>query len=308
MNRLTAKGQERKMTIASVLVVGAGTMGAGIAQVCAQHGIDVVLCDKHAAALDTALHRIRWSLEKLASRQVLDDTSEAVLARITAGQSMAAGRAAHLAIEAVHEQPELKREIFSQLDRQCVPTALIASNTSSLSISELAAATQRPRQVLGLHFFNPVAMMQAVEVIRGDETSDATLCAGEAFVRQLGKTPIMVNRDIPGFVINRINLPSAVEAMRLVEAGVVAVDAVDTGLKLATGRPMGIFETGDLVGLDVTLGALESMHARTGDIRWKPPKILREKVAAGHLGKKRGRGWYVYDRNGSIADGSGTDP
>ncbi len=290
------------MTIETVLVVGAGLMGGGIAQVCAQKGIDVVLCDIQPAVLDVALKQIRWSVEKLIAKGAIDCSADAVMSRIVCSEKMEAGKNAQLAIEAVPERLDLKLDLFARLDRLCHKKTLIASNTSSLSISALAAATHRPERVLGLHFFNPVPLMQAVEVIRGQQTGDAAMTGGEHFTRQLGKTPIVVNLDIPGFVINRINLPSAVEAMRLVEAGVVTVEAVDAGLKLATGRRMGIFETGDLVGLDVTLGALASMHARTGDARWKPPDILRQKVAAGHLGKKRGRGWYVYDTDDANAD------
>jgi len=176
---------------------------------------------------------------------------------------------------------------------------LIASNTSAIPITELAAVTNRPEKVLGLHFFSPVPMMQAVEVIKGAATQDDTAAAGKDFVLQIGKEPIMVNRDVAGFVINRINFPSTIEAMNLVEQGVASVEDIDKGLRLAAGRRMGIFETGDMVGLDVTYGAMKAMYEETGDPRWYPPLLLRRKVKAGHLGRKTGKGWYEYNDDGS---------
>jgi len=158
--------------------------------------------------------------------------------------------------------------------------------------------TKRPEKVLGLHFFNPVPMMQAVEVIKGAVTTEETILRGREFVLQIGKEPILVNRDVAGFLINRINYPSTIEAMRMVEEGVGTVEDIDKGLHLASGRRMGIFETSDLVGLDVTYNALLSMYHETGDSRWFPPMILRRKVKAGHLGRKAGRGWYEYDKDG----------
>ena len=174
----------------------------------------------------------------------------------------------------------------------------MASNTSSIPISEIAVATKKPGRVLGLHFFSPVPMMQAVEVIRGHSTSGETMIKGREFVIRIGKEPIMVNRDVAGFVINRINFPSSMEAMRLVEEGITTVEDIDKGLRLASGRRMGIFETSDMVGLDVTYGALMSMYKETGDPRWFPPMILRRKVKSGELGRKTGKGWYEYDKEG----------
>jgi 3-hydroxybutyryl-CoA dehydrogenase len=192
----------------------------------------------------------------------------------------------------------LKQEVFKQLDEMCRVETFIASNTSAIPITELAAVTKRPEKVLGLHFFNPVPMMQAVEVIKGAVTTEETILRGREFVLQIGKEPILVNRDVAGFLINRINYPSTIEAMRMVEEGVGTVEDIDKGLHLASGRRMGIFETSDLVGLDVTYNALLSMYHETGDSRWFPPMILRRKVKAGHLGRKAGRGWYEYDKDG----------
>jgi 3-hydroxybutyryl-CoA dehydrogenase len=181
----------------------------------------------------------------------------------------------------------------------CAAHALLASNTSAIPISDLAAVTHCADRVLGLHFFSPVPMMQVVEVVKGKATADDSAQAGRDFVKKIGKEPIMVNRDVPGFAINRINLPSAIEAMNLVEQGVVSVEDVDKGVRLGLGRKMGIFETGDMVGLDVTYGALMAMYNETGDSRWFPPLLLRRKVKAGHLGRKTGRGWYHYNPDGS---------
>ncbi len=283
------------MEINRVLVVGAGLMGSGIAQVCAQSGIAVVLSDVSQAALERARGAIAWSVDKLVEKGKLREDRHAVMARIATVTDIAAAGDVDLAMEAVFEKLELKREVFSALDRACAPGALIASTTSAIPITELAAATRRPGKVLGLHFFSPVPMMAAVEVIKGIATGDDTAEAGRRFVLKLGKEPIMVNRDVAGFVINRINFPSAIEAMKLVEAGVATVEDIDKGLRLASGRRMGIFETGDMVGLDVTYGAMMAIYQETGDPAFYPPLLLRRKVKAGHLGRKTGRGWYVYE-------------
>jgi 3-hydroxybutyryl-CoA dehydrogenase len=287
------------MKIERVLVIGSGLMGSGIAQVCAQAGMHVLLHDSSAPALSRALKNIDWSVGKLVEKGQLKEPKDAILTRITPAERLPDRSDANLAIEAVFEDLSLKKEIFKRLDTTCGPDALMASNTSAIPITELAAVTQRPRQVLGLHFFSPVPMMQAVEVIKGIGTSEETAAAGRAFVLAIGKEPIMVHRDVAGFVINRINFPATIEAMRLVEEGVATVEDIDKGLRLASGRKMGIFETGDMVGLDITYGALLAMFHETGDPRFYPPLLLRRKVKAGHLGRKTGKGWYVYDEKGN---------
>lgn len=287
------------MEIKQVLVVGAGLMGSGIAQVCAQAGVEVLLHDASAEALARAVKSIEWSVGKFVEKGQLKESPEAILGRITIAGSISDTPRAELAIEAVFEDLSVKQEIFRNLDAVCGPGTLFASNTSAIPITELAAATRRPQNVLGLHFFSPVPMMQAVEVIRGIATSDATADFGKRFVQKIGKEPIMVNRDLAGFVINRINFPSAIEAMRLVEQGVASVEDIDKGLRLASGRRMGIFETGDMVGLDVTYGALMAIYRESGDERFFPPLLLRRKVKAGHLGRKTGKGWYEYDAQGN---------
>jgi len=286
------------MTFRKVLIVGSGLMGSGIAQVCAQAGMEVLLHDVSAASLAQALKNIRWSLSKFIEKGRLSEDLETVLARIHPIEALEAIKGVQLAIEAVFERIDLKQEIFKKLDQACNAQALMASNTSAIPITELGAVTQRPEKVLGLHFFSPVPMMQAVEVIKGVATSDETVHAAKQFVQEVGKEPIQVNRDIAGFVINRINFPSAIEAMNLVEQGVATVADIDKGLRLAAGRKMGIFETGDMVGLDVTYGAMMAIFEETGDPRFYPPLLLRRKVKAGHLGKKTGKGWYDYDEKG----------
>jgi 3-hydroxybutyryl-CoA dehydrogenase len=285
------------MSIKKVVVVGSGLMGSGIAQVCAQAGIEVLLNDVSEPALARARESIAWSVAKFVEKGKLSETRERILDRITTVTRIDDTTDADLVIEAVFENIDLKREVFETLDAVCPPKTLFASNTSAIPITELAAVTDRPQQVLGLHFFSPVPMMAAVEVIKGIASSDETAAAGRRFIVQLGKEPIMVNRDVAGFVINRINFPSAIEAMKLVESGVATVEDIDKGLRLASGRKMGIFETGDMVGLDVTYGAMMAIYHETGDPSFYPPLLLRRKVKAGHLGRKTGRGWYVYDKS-----------
>ena len=287
------------MDIQKVMVIGSGLMGSGIAQVCAQAGMQVFLHDVSEEAVNKAVKGVKWSVGKFIEKGKLAEDSDTIVARIQPITNISEGQEADLIIEAVFEKIDLKLEIFQKVDQICSADALIASNTSAIPITELAAVTGRPEKVMGLHFFSPVPMMQAVEVIKGAATAEQTAGAGREFVLQLGKEPIMVNCDVAGFVINRINFPSAIEAMNLVEQGVASVEDIDKGLRLASGRRMGIFETGDMVGLDVTYGAMKAMYEETGDPRWYPPLLLRRKVKAGHLGRKTGRGWYEYDDDGS---------
>jgi 3-hydroxybutyryl-CoA dehydrogenase len=291
------------MEVKKVMVVGAGLMGSGIAQVCAQAGIDVFLNDAAAEALDRAIKAIEWSVGKFIEKGKLNEDQNTIIGRISPIKNLEKGKDVDLVIEAVFEQLELKQEIFETLDRLCAAQTLLASNTSAIPVSDLAAVTHRADQVLGLHFFSPVPMMPVVEVVKGLSTTDETAGAGRDFVQKINKEAIMVNRDVPGFAINRINFPSTIEAMNLVEQGVVSIEDVDKGLRLGLGRKMGIFETGDMVGLDVTYGALMAMYNETGDSRWYPPLLLRRKVKAGHLGRKTGKGWYAYDRDGNKVPG-----
>jgi 3-hydroxybutyryl-CoA dehydrogenase len=287
------------MTINTVFVVGSGLMGGGIAQVCAQSGLDVYLYDIQKEALERAIKNISWSVGKLVEKGKVQGTMDKIMGRITTVNELGQAASTDLVIEAVFENMDIKRNVFKALNDHVGTDTLIASNTSAIPITELAIEVSHPERVLGLHFFSPVPMMQAVEVIKGLTTSDAVHEQGRQFVLQIGKEPIMVNRDVAGFVINRINFPSTIEAMRLVEAGVATVEDIDKGLRLAAGRRMGIFETGDMVGLDVTYGAMMAMYQETGEERWYPPPLLRRKVKAGHLGRKAGKGWYEYDDEGN---------
>ncbi len=290
------------MGVQQVMVVGAGLMGSGIAQACAQAGIEVLITDAAEQALGKAMQNIAWSVGKLVEKGKLSEDADTIVKRIRVAKGFEDAVGADIVIEAVFEKIEVKQDIFKILDETCRSDALIASNTSAIPITELASVTRSLERVLGIHFFSPVPMMQAVEVIRGICTSDETMQKGRAFVFQIGKEPITVNRDVAGFVINRINMPSGIEAMRLVEEGVATIEDINKGLRLASGRKMGIFETGDMVGLDVTYGALMATFKETGDPRFYPPLLLRRKVKAGHLGRKTGKGWYEYNKDGTKKD------
>lgn len=287
------------MAVREVFIVGSGLMGSGISQVCAQAGLVVTLCDVAEHQLEKAVKSIGWSVGKLVEKGKLTEPAETVMARIGTSTSFEKAKTADLVLEVVFENIDVKKEVYGKLNPFLRPDAIVASNTSAIPISELAVFVEDPTRFLGLHFFSPVPMMQAVEVIRGVSTSSDAFAAGKEFALSIGKEPIMVNRDVAGFVINRINFPSAMEAMRLVEAGVASIEDIDKGLRLASGRKMGIFETGDMVGLDVTHGALMSMYRETGEERWYPPLLLRRKVKAGQLGRKTGAGWYRYDKDGN---------
>jgi len=287
------------MSIDRIFIVGAGLMGSGIAQACAQSGIEVILNDVNQEAVDKGLKNIEWSIDKFIEKGKLSETKETVLGRIKTATDLAQAGDAALVVEAVFENLEVKQEIFRKLDERCGPDVLFASNTSAIPITELAAITERPDKVLGLHFFNPVPMTQAVEVIKGVGTSEETIAVGLGFIRKLGKEPIRVESDVPGFLLNRINLISYVEAIRLFEQGIGSVEDIDKGFRLAFGRKMGPFETGDMVGLDISYGALSAIYEESKDVRYYPPRLLRRKVKAGQLGRKTGRGWYEYDGSGT---------
>lgn len=287
------------MDIKKVFVLGAGAMGNGIAQVCAQKGISVVMCDLSQDVLDKALKNINWSLSKFIEKGKISEDLDTIMGRIQTSTDYDGAADADLVIEAVFEKIEIKHEVFKKLDKVMGDKTILASNTSAIPITQLAAVLGRPENFVGLHFFNPVPMMMAVEVIRGLATSDETFQYGADFVRYIGKEPIMVNRDLAGFILNRINMVSNIEAMRLVEQGVATPEDIDKGMRLAFGRRMGPFETGDLVGLEVSLMAYTNVYEEEKDLRFYPPSILRQKVMAGHLGRKTGKGWYEYNPDGS---------
>ena len=287
------------MDCRKVFVMGSGTMGHGIAQVCAQNGISVVMCDVSKEIIDGALKKVQWSVSKLAEKGKLSEGVDDVMKRIEATTDYGAASDADLVIEAVFEKIEVKHEVFKKIDGVVGETTILATNTSAIPITSIASVTRRPKNFLGLHFFNPVPMMVAVEVIKGIDTSDETFEYGAEFVRFIGKEPILVRRDIAGFILNRINMLSNMEAYRLVEQGVASPEDIDKGMRLAFGRRMGPFETSDLVGLDVQLAAYTNTYEEEKDSRFYPPSILRRKVSAGHLGRKTGKGWYEYNSDGS---------
>ena len=275
-------------------VVGSGTMGNGIAQVFAQHGWEVILVDVAQAALDQALVTIKANLERMVKKGTLTaEAAGAVPGRITTGTDVAAVRDASLVVEAASENAALKFSLFEALDRACRPEAILATNTSSISITEIAARTKRPAQVIGMHFMNPVPVMQLVEVIRGQATSPATTATVMETATALGKTPVEVN-DYPGFVANRVLMPMINEAIFCVMEGVATPDAVDTVMKLGMAHPMGPLALADLIGLDTCLAILEVLHRGLGDDKYRPCPLLRRMVAAGQLGRKTGRGFYSY--------------
>ncbi len=276
------------MDFEHVLVVGAGQMGGGIAQVVAASGRRVSLYDAAPGATERGLATMRKSLEKLAEKGGADP--DEVLARVTAVDEIAP---ADLMVEAVIEDSEIKQDVFRRADATLPPDAILASNTSSIPITSLAAATQRPDRVIGMHFFNPVPVLELVEVVRGRETSDDTAQKIVALAENLGKTPAVAN-DFPGFVSNRILMPYINEAVWALHDGVAEPEAIDTIAKLGFAHPMGPLALADLIGLDTCVAIMEVLHDGLGDDKYAPCPLLREHVAAGRLGRKSGEGFYSY--------------
>jgi 3-hydroxybutyryl-CoA dehydrogenase len=285
-----------QIDIKHVGVVGAGTMGHGIAQVAAMAGCSVRMYDVEQAFLDQAVERIRGNLEKGVQIGKVEaserDLAIAAISTTTDLGKVADG--ADLIIEAAPEDPKLKAEIFAALDAAAPPHAILASNTSSLSIIRIAESTGRPTQVLGMHFFNPVHIMKLLEIVRTEVSEDHAISAARAIGKRMGKTPIVV-KDSPGFATSRLGLTLGLEATRMLDEGVATPEDIDTAMELGYGHPMGPFKLADLVGLDVRLAISEYMYRETGSERFKPSETLRRLVAEGKLGKKSGEGFYKWD-------------
>ena len=282
------------MEIQTIGVIGAGTMGNGIAQACAVSGLDVVMVDIDEAAVQRGLGAVASSLDRLVKKGKLTlDAQVAALAHIRVGTDYALLQPAQLVIEAATENEGLKRKILAQLDAMLPPDTLVATNTSSISITKLAAATQRPDRFIGMHFFNPVSMMALVEVIRGLQTSDATHAAVKTLAQRLGKTPVSV-KNAPGFVVNRILIPMLNEAFFVLAEGLASAEDIDAGMKLGCNHPVGPLALADMIGLDVCLAVMNVYVEEFADSKYRPCPLLKEMVAAGWLGRKTGRGVYRY--------------
>lgn len=278
-----------------LFVIGSGLMGSGIAQVAATAGYDVTLQDVVDEQLERAVGQVEDSLARLVKKERLTDQDrQGALDRIATTTDLDGASEADVVVEAILEKLDAKQEVFRRLDALCGPDALLATNTSALPITKIAAVTGRPEHVVGTHFFSPVPMMRLCEVVRGHKTSDDTVARAVSFAENLGKTCVVVNRDIAGFVTTRLIVALSVEAARLVENGVATAEDVDTACRLGFGHAMGPLETMDLTGVDVFVNAARTIYADTADAKFFPPEVTARMVAAGDAGRKAGRGWYAH--------------
>jgi 3-hydroxybutyryl-CoA dehydrogenase len=285
------------MEIKNICVLGAGLMGAGIAQTCAAAGFNVILRDVEDRFVENGLASIKGILDRSVSKGKLDsESAEQILGRIKGTTDLKeAAQEADLVIEAIIEVMEIKKQVYQELDTICKKETILASNTSGLSITEMASVTQRPGQVIGMHFFNPVPVMELVELIRGFSTTDETLNISEAFVKKIQKTSIEV-KEAAGFAVNRILCPMLNEAIFVLAEGIASAVDIDSGMTLGANHPIGPLALSDLVGLDTLLLVLEGFHKELGEDKYRPAPLLRKMVRAGHLGRKSGKGFYDYTK------------
>ena len=278
-----------------IFVLGAGTMGAGIVQAFAQKGYEVIVRDIKDEFVERGLAGINKNLSKLVSKgKMTEEVKEDILSRISGTTDMNLAADCDLVVEAAVENMKIKKEIFAELDKICKPETILASNTSSLSITEVASATSRPEKVIGMHFFNPAPVMKLVEIIRGMATSQETFDAVKELSLAIGKEPVEV-AEAPGFVVNRILIPMINEASFILQEGIASVEDIDTAMKFGANHPMGPLALGDLIGLDVCLAIMDVLYNETGDNKYRASSTLRKYVRAGWLGRKTGRGFYNYN-------------
>ena len=278
-----------------IFVLGAGTMGAGIVQAFAQKGYEVIVRDIKDEFVERGLAGINKSLSKLVAKgKMTEETKEDVLSRISGTTDMNLAADCDLVVEAAIENMKIKKEIFAELDKICKPETILASNTSSLSITEVASATSRPEKVIGMHFFNPAPVMKLVEIIRGMATSQETFDAVKELSLAIGKEPVEV-AEAPGFVVNRILIPMINEASFILQEGIASVEDIDTAMKYGANHPMGPLELGDFVGLDICLAIMDVLYNETGDSKYRACPLIRKMVRGGNLGVKSGKGFYVYN-------------
>jgi len=283
------------MEIKKPFVLGAGIMGAGIGQLCAQKGYEVFVTDVSEEIIGKAKEKVTRGLQRRIEKgKITQEDMDSVLSRMNWSTDLNIARESNFVIEAVFENPDLKKEIFKNLDSICSPETILATNTTALSVSEIASATQRPDKVIGMHFFNPAVIMKLVEIIRGDETSEETIETTKMFAESLGKVPIATFKEAPAGIVSRVLAGMLNEAATVFADGIADVQDIDEAMKLGAGLPMGPLALIDMIGLDIHLAKMQILYKKLKDERYKPPEIIKEMVAAGKLGKKTGEGFYKY--------------